>query len=150
MEEAQEVNLQENTIIVSSTNGAHMEEAWEASSKENIIISQGMEEGGLSTSVKGEEDMQEGMKNVPCMKRMEQRGKKCELVNHVGEIIVEKRIVTYDPREPILDDNPGETNVGVIIFNYLKDQSQIISIWRWSLSQTILDGHFFIIIVCYI
>jgi hypothetical protein len=30
-----------------------------------------MEEGGLSTSVKGEEDMQEGMKNVPCMKRME-------------------------------------------------------------------------------
>jgi hypothetical protein len=44
-------------------------------------------------------------------------------VNHVGEITVERRIVTYDPREPILDDDLGETNVGVIIFNYLKDQS---------------------------
>ncbi len=39
MEEAQKVNLQENVKIVSSTNGAQMEEAWEASSKENIIIS---------------------------------------------------------------------------------------------------------------
>lgn len=39
MEEAPKVNLQENGIIVSFTNGAQMEEAWEASSKENIIIS---------------------------------------------------------------------------------------------------------------
>ncbi len=39
MEEAQKVNLQENVKIVSSTNGAQVEEAWEASSKENIIIS---------------------------------------------------------------------------------------------------------------
>jgi hypothetical protein len=62
-------------------------------------------------------------------------------LNHVGEIIVERRIVTYDPREPILDDNLGETNVRVIIFNYLKDQSHIMSIWRWPLSQTILKGH---------
>jgi hypothetical protein len=30
-----------------------------------------MEEVGLSTSVRGEEDMQEGMKNVPCIKKME-------------------------------------------------------------------------------
>jgi hypothetical protein len=55
---------------------------------------------------------QEGMKNVPCMKRMEWQGKKCELVNHVGEIIVEGKIVTYDPREPILDDELGELTVG--------------------------------------
>jgi hypothetical protein len=26
-----------------------------------------MEEGGPSTSVRGEKDMQEGMKNVPCI-----------------------------------------------------------------------------------
>jgi hypothetical protein len=35
---------------------------------------------------------QEGMKNVLCMKRMEWWGRKCELVNHVGEIIVEGRL----------------------------------------------------------
>lgn len=66
MEEAQEVNLEENAISFSFTNGAHIEKAREASSKENIKIPQGMEEGGPSTSVRGEKDMQEGMKNVPC------------------------------------------------------------------------------------
>jgi hypothetical protein len=42
-------------------------------------------------------------------------------VNHVGEIIVEKRIVIYDPRELVLDDNFGEIDVGVIIFSWPKD-----------------------------
>jgi hypothetical protein len=75
------------------------------------------------------------MKNVPCMKRMEWRARKCELVNHVGEIIVEGRIVAYDPREPILDNDLDETNVGVIILNCPNDnRSPIMSIWRWPLS----------------
>ncbi len=64
---------------------------------------------------------QEGMKNVLCMKRMEWWGRKCELVNHVGETIVEGRIVACDPREPILDDDLGEIDIGVTILKYPKD-----------------------------
>jgi hypothetical protein len=63
-------------------------------------------------------------------------------VNHVGEMIAEGRIVACDLRELVLDDNLGETNVRVTILNCPNDRSQIMSIWRWSLSQTILDGHF--------
>jgi hypothetical protein len=67
--------------------------------------------------------MEEGMKIVPCMKRMEWRGKKCESVNHVGKIIVERRIVAYDPRELVLDDNLGEIKVWVTILSCPKDTS---------------------------
>ncbi len=70
------------------------------------------------------------MKNVPCMKRMEWCGRKCELVNHVGEITAKGRIVACDPRKPILDDNLGETEVGVTILSCPKDTSQIMTIWR--------------------
>jgi hypothetical protein len=100
-----------------------------------------MEEGGSSRSERGEEYIHEGMKYIPCMKRMEWSGKKCELVNHIGKMIVEGRIVACDPKEPILDNNPNEIDVGVIILSCANDRSQIMSIWRWPLSQTILDGH---------
>jgi len=66
--------------------------------------------------------MEKGMKNVLCMKRMEWRGRKCELVNHVEEIIAEGRIVSHDPKEPILDEDFGEIKVGVPISNYPKDR----------------------------
>ncbi len=64
---------------------------------------------------------QEGMKNVPRMKRMKWWGRKCELVNNVGKIVVEGRIVAYDPRELVLDDDLGEIDIGVTILNYPKD-----------------------------
>ncbi len=47
-------------------------------------------------------------------------GEKCELVNNVGKIVVEGKIVAYDPREPVLDDDLGEIDIGVTILNYLK------------------------------
>jgi hypothetical protein len=101
-----------------------------------------MEEGGPSRNGRGEEDIHERMNYVPCMKRMEWHGRKCGLVNHVGEMIVKGRIIACDLRELVLDDDLGETNVGVTILNCPNDRSQIMSIWRWPLSQTILDGHF--------
>jgi hypothetical protein len=67
--------------------------------------------------------MEEVTKNVPYMKRMEWHRGKCESVNHVGEIIVERRIVACDPKEPILDDDLGEIEVRVTILNYSKDTS---------------------------
>jgi len=67
--------------------------------------------------------MEEGMKNVPCMKKIEWHGKKCELMNHVGNIIVGRRTVAYDPRELVLDDDLGEIEVGVRILSCPKDTS---------------------------
>ncbi len=41
-------------------------------------------------------------------------------MNNVGKIVVEGKIVAYDPREPVLDDDLGEIDIGVTILNYLK------------------------------
>jgi hypothetical protein len=124
-----------------STNAAPIKEVYEVSLEDNVRIANGMEEVGPSRSSRGEEDIHEEMKYVPYMKRMEWHGRKCELVNHVGEMVVEGRIVTCDPRELVLDNNLGEIDVRVTIFSYPNDRSQIMSIWKWPLSQTILDGH---------
>jgi hypothetical protein len=56
-------------------------------------------------------------------------------------MIVEGRINACDPREPVLDEDLGETDVVVTILNYPHDITQVMSIWRWPLSQTILDGY---------
>jgi len=45
------------------------------------------------------------------------------LINHVVNIIVGRKIVAYDPRELVLDDDLGETEVGVRILNCPKDTS---------------------------
>ncbi len=67
-----------------STNVVPIKEACEVSLEENTLIFDYMEEGGSSRSERGEEYIHEGMEYVPCMKRMEWCGRKCELVNHIG------------------------------------------------------------------
>jgi len=89
-----------------------MEKDREVNLEENIRIFDSSEEGAPSTTIRGDEKMEEGMKNVPCMKRMEWCGRKCELVNHVGGIIVERRIVACDLREFVLDDNLVKLRLG--------------------------------------
>jgi hypothetical protein len=44
-------------------------------------------------------------------------------MNHVRNIIVGRRIVAYEPKELVLDDDLGETEVGVRILNCPKDTS---------------------------
>jgi hypothetical protein len=111
----------ENVRNFSCINVVLMEEAWEVSSGENTRSFNYLKGGVPSITIRGDEEMEEGMKNVLCMKRMEWRGRKCELVNHVGEIIAEGRIVAHDPKEPILDEEFGEIKVGDLISNYPKD-----------------------------
>jgi hypothetical protein len=123
MDKARELWSKEKTILFPCINVAPMEEDWEASLKENSRISDSSKEGAPSTTIRGDEEMEKRTKNVPCMKKMEWCGRKCELVNHVGYIIVEGRIVTCDPREPVLDDNLGETEVRVTILSFPKDAS---------------------------
>jgi len=123
MNKAREVWSKETAIIFPCINVVPMEEDQEASSEENTRISNTSKEGAPSTTIRGDEKMEEGMKNVPCMKRIEWHGKKCELMNHVGNIIVGRRIVAYDPRELVLDDDLGEIEVGVRILSCPKDTS---------------------------
>ncbi len=55
--------------------------------------------------------------------RRELCGKKFDMLNHVdGLPIDEKRIITCDLKEPILDKDLGENRLGVIIMNYSNDK----------------------------
>jgi hypothetical protein len=47
-----------------------MEEDREASLEENTRIFYSSKEGVPSTTIRGDDEMEEGMKNVPCMKRI--------------------------------------------------------------------------------
>jgi len=123
MDKARELWSKENTMFFPCINAALMEEDWDVSLKENSRISNSSKEGAPSTTIRGDEEMEERMKKIPCMEKMEWCRKKCELVNHVGDIIVEGRIVTCDPRELVLDDDLGETKVGVTILSFPKDTS---------------------------
>jgi hypothetical protein len=63
------------------------------------------------------------------MKRMQWHGRKCVLVNDVGNMIIAKgRIVMCDLREIVLNDDLGETDVRVTILSYPNDRSQIMLI----------------------
>jgi hypothetical protein len=83
MDKAWEVWSKENAIIFHCTNVAPMEEDQEASLEENTEISDSSKKGALSTTIKGDEEMEEGMKNAPCMKIIKWHERKCELMNHV-------------------------------------------------------------------
>jgi hypothetical protein len=123
MEEAKEVCSKEKTRMFSCINVAPMEEVWEANLEDNTRIFNDLKEGVLSTIVRSDEKMEKGVKNVPCMKIMEWHGRKCELVNHVGKIIVEGKIVICDPTELVLDNNLSETKVRVTILSWPKKRS---------------------------
>ncbi len=103
MDKVQEVWSKENAITFPCINVAPMEEDYEVSSEENTRISNSSKEGAPSTTIRDDEEMEEGMKYAPCMKRIEWHGRKCELMNHV---------VAYDPREFVLDDDLGELKLG--------------------------------------
>lgn len=68
-------------------------------------------------------------------------GKDCKVVDDIGVMIVKGRINACDPKEVVLDENLGETTVGVTILSYPCDITKVMSIWRWLLSQKNLNGH---------
>jgi len=55
-------------------------------------------------------------------------------VDYIGVMIVKGWINACDPKELVLDEDLGETDVGVTILNYPHDIAQVMSIWRWLLS----------------
>jgi hypothetical protein len=59
--------------------------------------------------------------------RKEWCGKKCDVVNHVGENIVGWKITTCDPREPIPNEDFGENHIEVTILSCQNDKSPIMT-----------------------
>jgi hypothetical protein len=62
-------------------------------------------------------------------------------VHDIGVVIVKGQINACDPKEVVLDENLGEIIIGVTILSYPRDITEVMPIWRWLLSQTILNGH---------
>jgi hypothetical protein len=65
----------------------------------------------------------------------------CDLVNDVGLFIASGHVIAYDPREAILDNQLNEDHVKVSILYCPNNVSAVITIWKWSLAQTIVDGY---------
>jgi hypothetical protein len=50
-------------------------------------------------------------------------------------------MIACDPWEIVFDDQLGEDHVGLNILHCLSNVVTIMAIWKWSISQTILDGY---------
>jgi hypothetical protein len=70
------------------------------------------------------------------------RGVECDLLNDDGVFIAKGQVIAYDPMEVVLDDWFGEDHVGLCIMYCLGIVSMVMTIWKWPLSWTILDGYF--------
>ncbi len=49
-------------------------------------------------------------------------------------------VITSNPKEAVLDNQLGEDHVGLNILYCPNNVLVIMIIWKWPLSQTILDG----------
>jgi hypothetical protein len=61
-------------------------------------------------------------------------------VDDVGLFVANGRVIACDPREVVLDNKLGEDHVGVTILYCLNNISMVMTIWKWPLAQTIMDG----------
>jgi hypothetical protein len=65
-------------------------------------------------------------------------------VDNVGVFLAKGHVVACDPYESILDDWLGKDHVGLCILYCPTTMSKLMTIWKWSVAQTILDGYPFI------
>ncbi len=68
-------------------------------------------------------------------------GIECDFVNNGGVFITKGQVVACDPHEEIFDDQLGEDHVGLCILYFPAIMSVVMTIWKWLLVQTILDGY---------
>lgn len=50
-------------------------------------------------------------------------------------------VITCDPKDIVLDNQLGNNHVGFSILYCQSNVSAIMTIWKWPLSYTILDGY---------
>jgi hypothetical protein len=65
----------------------------------------------------------------------------CELVDDVGLFVTSGHVIACDLREAVLDNQFGEDHVGVSILYCPNNISVVMTIWKWLLAQTIVDGY---------
>jgi hypothetical protein len=62
-------------------------------------------------------------------------------VDDVGVFVKKGQVITCRPWDAILDNQFGEDHAGLCILYFLNNISITMTIWKWSLLQTILDGY---------
>jgi hypothetical protein len=72
------------------------------------------------------------------------QGVECDFVDNGGVFITKGWVVACDPHETILDDQLVEDHVELCILYYSIIVLTMMTIWKWPLVQTILNGYPFI------
>jgi len=67
-------------------------------------------------------------------------GKEYDLLDDEGVFLMKGCVTVSDPRESILDDILGHDHDGLTIFYLHGDILAIMTIWKWSLIQTTMEG----------
>jgi hypothetical protein len=49
-------------------------------------------------------------------------------------------MTTFDPKEAIMDDILENDHVNLTIFYYIGDISAVMTIWKWLVAQTTMEG----------
>lgn len=62
-------------------------------------------------------------------------------MDDVGLFVAKGHVITCYQWDAIIDNQFGEYHVGLCILYFLNNISAIMTIWKWSLLQTILDGY---------
>ncbi len=62
-------------------------------------------------------------------------------LDDVGLFVTSGHVIACDPREVIVDDLLSEVHVRVSILYYLNNILVVMTIWKWPLAQTIVDGY---------
>jgi len=62
-------------------------------------------------------------------------------VDDVGLFIVNGCVIACDLKEVVLDNQLGEDHVRTSILYCLNNVLAIMTIWKWLLAQTIVDGY---------
>ncbi len=62
-------------------------------------------------------------------------------MDDVGLFVASGCVIDYDPREVIFDNQLAEDHVGMSILYCLNNVFMVMTIWKWPLVQTIVDGY---------
>jgi hypothetical protein len=62
-------------------------------------------------------------------------------VDDVGVFVKKGWVIICHPWDAILDNRFSEDHAGLCIFYFLNNISITMTIWKWSLLQTTLDGY---------
>jgi hypothetical protein len=62
-------------------------------------------------------------------------------VDDVGLFVVSGRVIACDPRKVVFDIQLGEDHVRVSILYCPNNILMVVTIWKWPLAQTIMDGY---------